>query len=379
MALDVVSDKDLIYNKKLAFVTFTSCNPTLHPPDIDTGIANSGLSHFYFAPGAPVANYDATTSTMGVCMAIGTPLHSIASGELALVTALPPASRKGHVMAGFPHSLIGLAPFVVVGCRVLFTDTAVIAYNWDGKVILEGWHESTGPKLWCWPLLPQVPLPPDLPQAQLQLGPCAYGTQMEAIKAVHSIISSLHPCPLMQLLQPMIPSVRAALQERLGSTRVTDEAGEQYNIVLQYGNTAFTVTASSKGGRLSFGPRRIDLPSIPALVAFYHACLGFPIKDLWLEAIKAGNCNTFDELTYSNVSWYCPDSDETILGHLAQTRQIVRSSKPSKPLSGARPSLAPLSPPDDDLKEVFIQVYPISKLYQDDIGRFPVCARSGNQ
>ena len=177
----------------------------------------------------------------------------------------------------------------------------------------------------------------------------------------------------------MIPSVRAALQEHLGSTRVTDEAGEQYDIVLQYGNTAFTVTASSKGGRLSFGPRRIDLPSIPALVAFYHACLGFPIKDLWLESIKAGNCNIFDELTYSNVSWYCPDSDETILGHLTQTRQIVRSSKPSKPLSGARPSLAPLSPPDDDLKEVFIQVYPISKLYQDDIGRFPVCARLGNQ
>ena len=125
MALDVVSDKDLIYNKKLAFVTFTSCNPTLHPPDIDTGIANSGLSHFYFAPGAPVANYDATAYTMGVRVAIGTPLHSIASGELALVTALPPASRKGHVMAGFPHSLIGLAPFVVVGCYSLPTQQSL--------------------------------------------------------------------------------------------------------------------------------------------------------------------------------------------------------------------------------------------------------------
>ena len=32
-------------------------------------------------------------------------------------------------MAGFPHSLIGLAPFVDVGCRVLFTDTAVIAFD----------------------------------------------------------------------------------------------------------------------------------------------------------------------------------------------------------------------------------------------------------
>jgi hypothetical protein len=177
----------------------------------------------------------------------------------------------------------------------------------------------------------------------------------------------------------MLPSVCAALQEHLRFTRVTDEAGEQYDIVLQYGNTAFTVTAYSKGGRLSFDPQRIDLPSIPALVAFYHACLGFPVKDSRLEAIKAGNCNTFNGVTYSNVARYYPDSDETILGHLAQTRQNVRSSKPSKPPSAARPPLAPLSPPDDDLKEIVIQVYPISNLYSDDTGRFPVCTCVGNQ
>ncbi len=148
MALHVGSDNDLINNKKLAFSTFTSCIPTHHPPNIDTGIADSVLSHFYFAPGTPVMNYDATTPTIKVCMANGTPVHSIASGELASVTALPPASRKGHVMAGFLHSLIGLAPFVHAGCQVLFTNTAVIAFNQDGKGNLEGWRESTGPKLW---------------------------------------------------------------------------------------------------------------------------------------------------------------------------------------------------------------------------------------
>jgi hypothetical protein len=106
MALHVGSDNDLINNKKLAFSMFTSCNPTPHPPNIDTGIADSGSSHFYFAPGAPVTNYDATTPTIRIRVANGTPVHSIASGELALVTALPPASRKGHIVAGFPHSLI---------------------------------------------------------------------------------------------------------------------------------------------------------------------------------------------------------------------------------------------------------------------------------
>jgi hypothetical protein len=111
---------------------------------------------------------------------------------------------------------------------------------------------------------------------------------MEAINAVRSIISSLHPRPVKQLVQSMPPS-------------------------------AFTVTASSKGGRPPFDTRRIDLPSIPALVALYYACLGYPVKDSWLDAVKAGNCDTFDGLTYSNVARYCPDSDETILGHLAQT------------------------------------------------------------
>jgi hypothetical protein len=116
MALHIGSDNNFINNKKLAFSTFTSINLTPHPPNIDTDIADSGSSHFYFAPGAPVTNYDATAPTIGVRMANSTPVHSIASGELALVTALPPASRKGYVMAGSPHSLIGLAPFVDAGC-----------------------------------------------------------------------------------------------------------------------------------------------------------------------------------------------------------------------------------------------------------------------
>jgi hypothetical protein len=45
----------------------------------------------------------------------------------------------------------------------------------------------------------------------------------------------------------------------------------------------------------------------------------------------------------------------------------------------ARPTLAQLPPPDDNVKEVFIEIYPLNKLYANDTGWFPVCARSGNQ
>ncbi len=112
-----------------------------------------------------------------------------------------------------------------------------------------------------------------------------------------------------------------------------------------------------------------------ALVGFYHACLGFPVKQTWLDAIKAGNCDTFNGLTYSNEACYCPDSDETIMGHLTQQRQIIRSTKPKVTIALPPPVAIPEAPSN----EVFIQVVPINKLYTDDTGRFPVKARSGNQ
>ncbi len=116
-------------------------------------------------------------------------------------------------------------------------------------------------------------------------------------------------------------------------------------------------------------------------MSFYHACLGFPFKQTWLDTIKAGNCDTFDSLTYSNVARYYPDANKTILRHLAQQRQNVRLTKPKllTPLSPpALPTTAP-SPVDVLSNQVIIMVYPLSRLYTDDTGRFPVRARSGNQ
>jgi len=98
MALNVVSDNDLINNKKLAFTMFTSRNPTPHPPDKDIGIAVSGSSHFYFAPGAPVMNYDydASAPTIGVRVANGTPVH---------LPCPQPAERAMSWQASHTHSL----------------------------------------------------------------------------------------------------------------------------------------------------------------------------------------------------------------------------------------------------------------------------------
>jgi hypothetical protein len=55
---------------------------------------------------------------------------------------------------------------------------------------------------------------------------------------------------------------------------------------------AQAVALAARTSSTSFDPCSLDLPSIGALVGFYHACLGFPVKQTWLDAIKAGNCNT---------------------------------------------------------------------------------------
>jgi hypothetical protein len=52
--------------------------------------------------------------------------------------------------------------------------------------------------------------------------------------------------------------------------------------------------------------------------------------------------------------------------------QACNASSPN-PISNPTPT------PDAPFHQVFIKVHPISRLYTDDTGRFPVKARSGNQ
>ena len=74
-----------------------------------------------------------------------------------------------------------------------------------------------------------------------------------------------------------------------------------------------------------------DLPSDGALVRYLHTAAGFPVKSTWLAAIKDGNLSTWTGLTYTNASRYCPTSEETIKGHLTQSKQGVRSTKTGPP------------------------------------------------
>ena len=80
-----------------------------------------------------------------------------------------------------------------------------------------------------------------------------------------------------------------------------------------------------------------DLPSVGALVCYLRAAAGFPVKSMWLAAIKTGNFSTWPGLTYANASRYCPNCEETSKGHLTQAKQGIRSTKTGPPPSSPHP------------------------------------------
>ena len=68
-----------------------------------------------------------------------------------------------------------------------------------------------------------------------------------------------------------------------------------------------------------------DLPIVEALVRYTHAESGFPVKSTCIREIKRGNFETWQGLTYSNTSKYCPREVETMKGHMVQSYQGVHS------------------------------------------------------
>jgi hypothetical protein len=312
------------------------------------GIADSGSSSFYFSYSAPVANYNPCAPTVSVMVANGCPKHSVASATLASIPTLPPSTMAGHVMPSCPHTLIGLGPFADQGCKIVFDKTLVTVYHPAGHPILSGWWDLDGPQLWQFPLT----APPSLP--------------------VHSPPSA----PLGRLSVAMA----AGLLHFSQGFWATSTAGEDIQVDFRRGATQ-SIATSAHSSSTPYNPRTLNLPCIGALGSFYHACLGFPVKQTWLDTIKAGNCDTFDGLTYSIVARYCPESNKTILGHLAQQCQNIRSTKLKWPTTLSPTTLLTSAPSPEDIpsNQVFIKVYPLGRLYTDNMGCFPIRARLGNQ
>ena len=114
-----------------------------------------------------------------------------------------------------------------------------------------------------------------------------------------------------------------------------------------------------------------------------NAAAGFKVKYTWLKAIKSGNFESWTGLTYINAAKYIPHSMETLKGHMVQSSLEVRSTKKKKHQTHKnqkkqtqgtiqKQSEAEDITPHQKTQELHIWYQPISKLYTDDCGRFPI-------
>ena len=122
-----------------------------------------------------------------------------------------------------------------------------------------------------------------------------------------------------------------------------------------------------------------DLPSVEALIRYFHAASGFSVRDTWLKVIKAGNFDSCPGLTYQNETKYCPAWKETIKRHMVQTRQRVQSTRQTRKYSRPTEPMPPEGLPNEGHNKIHIKTKHIIKLYTDDTCRFPVISRKGNQ
>ena len=124
------------------------------------------------------------------------------------------------------------------------------------------------------------------------------------------------------------------------------------------------------------------MPSVEALVIYFHAAAGYPVIDTWLKAIKAGIYDSWPGLTYINTTKYCPSADKTIKSHMVQTRQGVRSTKPKNPSKQGLQELPEIYEPipgNYSVNELYAQVLKKHILYTYDTKHFPIRDRRGNQ
>ena len=164
---------------------------------------------------------------------------------------------------------------------------------------------------------------------------------------------------------------RFSLRPQTATTSDTKEDGQAFTVVPYAAGNSSDLQAFSA----------YDSPRVEALLRYFYAAVGFPVKSTWLDAIKAGKFDSWPGLTYQNSAKYCPFSDKTLKGHMSQTRQNIRSTKP-KPPTSEKIQARPASPPYHSAEitnELHIWETPISNIYSNDTARFPIRSRSGNR
>jgi len=125
-----------------------------------------------------------------------------------------------------------------------------------------------------------------------------------------------------------------------------------------------------------------DLPNSRQSLMYFHAAAGFPTKESFTDAVRAGNYATWPGLTTTLISKHFPDSDETQKGHMKGQRKGVRSTK-IKPAVEIKIELGQEDAPPKlvairKLNDIFVKIYELAEtIHTDQMGAFPVTSQRG--
>jgi hypothetical protein len=145
------------------------------------------------------------------------------------------------------------------------------------------------------------------------------------------------------------------------------------------GEKLWTVSGQIETNKQEEANNVYSLPSIQQCIKYLHAAAGFPVKETWLDAIKAGNYVTWPGLTAAAVQKHFSDSDETQKGHMKKQRQGVRSTKLKDDKTSQENNNHTDQTPKK-MRDVYIKIHNAAKtMHSDQTGRFPATSSRGNQ
>jgi hypothetical protein len=123
-----------------------------------------------------------------------------------------------------------------------------------------------------------------------------------------------------------------------------------------------------------------DLPNTWQSLLYNHALAGFPLKETFLAAVRAGNYATWPGLTTTLIHEHFPDLDKTQKGHMKGQRKGVRLTKVLAPVTiKVEPGTAnPPLPTITKHYNIFVVVYELlDTVHIDRIGPFPITSQRG--
>jgi hypothetical protein len=132
--------------------------PVAHPNHKNnfTAIVDTGASHHYCHGRALTTTFTSNAPPTTVDIANGKRIQSIGQAKL-LLPDLPPGTQDCHIMSTFTNNLLSMGRFCNAGCTVIFTRTNIKVINKTGTVILQGFREQAGARMWQFNIYPPTP------------------------------------------------------------------------------------------------------------------------------------------------------------------------------------------------------------------------------